>query len=104
MDGQLAFYTHGAHSFSCFLPDFLLPGPLAYAHRTDSLVTVNSAHSLQVFRYQTLAVVGGAGRDTGKRFTVSVRYVNLILQYTFLGKHFLFHLSVSEFPKNMARS
>ncbi len=72
MDGQISFYTRGSHSFSCFLPDFLLPGPLAYAPRTDSLITLNSAHILQVFRYETLAVVGGAGKDTGKKFTVSV--------------------------------
>ena len=36
--------------FTCFLPDFLLPGPLDYILYTDSLVTVNSAHILQVFK------------------------------------------------------
>ena len=76
MDGQLSFFTQESATFTCFLPDFLLPGPIAHLPRTDSLITVNSAHTLQVFRYQTLEVAGsdvggGASRDTGKKFTVS---------------------------------
>ena len=51
MDGQLFLYHHDTPAFSCFLPDFLLPGPLRYIPRTDSFVTVNSSHFLQTFRY-----------------------------------------------------
>ena len=81
MDGQLSFFSQESHTFDCFLPDFLLPGPLAYLPKTDALVTVNSAHYLQVFRYQALsvggsavggsAVGGGTTRNSGKKFTVS---------------------------------
>lgn len=50
MDGQLAFFHQDSPMFTCFLPDFLLPGPLDYILYTDSLITVNSAHVLQVFK------------------------------------------------------
>lgn len=50
MDGQLSFFHHENAAFSCFLPDFLLPGPLRYLPRTDSLLTTNSARMLQTFR------------------------------------------------------
>lgn len=53
MDGQLSFFHHDTPTFSCFLPDFLLPGPLGYIQQTGSLVTVNSAHMLQVFKWVT---------------------------------------------------
>lgn len=50
MDGQLSFFHHDSAMFTCFLPDFLLPGPFTYIQLTDSLVTANSAHVLQVFK------------------------------------------------------
>lgn len=50
MDGQLSFFHQENTAFSCFLPDFLLPGPLQYLPRTDSFVTTNSARMLQTFR------------------------------------------------------
>ena len=50
MDGQLHFLHGDRPAFSCFLPDFLVPGPLGYLPRSDSLLTVNSAGSLQAFR------------------------------------------------------
>ena len=50
MDGQLSFFRNENAAFSCFLPDFLLPGPLRYLPRTDSLLTTNSARMLQTFR------------------------------------------------------
>jgi len=67
MDGQLSFFHQESASFACFLPDFLLPGPVRYLPRTDSLVTVNSAHVLQTFRYQSLAAAGsevGSEKET----------------------------------------
>ena len=53
MDGQLLFFHQDSPAFSCFLPDFLLPGQLGYLPRTDSIVTINSAHILQAFRLAT---------------------------------------------------
>ncbi len=50
MDGQLSFFHHESAMFACFLPDFLIPGPLSYIPVTDSFVTVNAAHMLQVFK------------------------------------------------------
>lgn len=56
MDGMLSFFQHDAFIFSCFLPDFLVPGPLGHLPRADSIVTVTSAHVLQSFKYQSFAV------------------------------------------------
>lgn len=50
MDGLLTFFRHEKVIFTCFLPDFLVPGPLGYLPRTDSIVTVTSAHMLQSFK------------------------------------------------------
>ena len=100
MDGQLSFFHYDSAMFTCFLPDFLLPGPLGYIPQTDSLVTVNSSHILQVFkcvickcvffvhcfltsslRYQSLSMAGvtsdeheeGVGVNTGKKILVSLQ-------------------------------
>ncbi len=54
MDGQLSFFQHECPTFTCFLPDFLLPGPLSYIQYTCSLVTVNSAHTVQVFKWVSI--------------------------------------------------
>ena len=86
MDGQLSFFHQDSPAFSCFLPGFLVPGPLTYLPKTDSLVTVNSAHTLQVFKYQTLSVAGSGGvgtsgsHDTGKKFSVRCTPVNTIFK------------------------
>ena len=50
MDGQLSFFHHDSAMFTCFLPDFLVPGPFSYVPQTDSLITVNSAHMVQAFK------------------------------------------------------
>ena len=50
MDGLLSFFHHENYIFACFLPDFLVPGPLGYLPRTDTIVTVTSAHTLQSFK------------------------------------------------------
>lgn len=60
MDGVLSFFQHESFVFSCFLPEFLIPGPLGYLPRTDSIVTVTSAHVLQSVKYQSLAVAANA--------------------------------------------
>ncbi|XP_061676852.1 protein PTHB1 [Syngnathoides biaculeatus] len=56
MDGMLMFFEQDSYSFGRFLPGFLLPGPLAYNHRTDSFLTVSSARHLESYKYETLAV------------------------------------------------
>ncbi|KAM8870312.1 protein PTHB1 isoform 2-T3 [Spinachia spinachia] len=56
MDGMLMFFEQDSYTFGRFLPSFLLPGPLVYNPRTDSLLTVSSARRLESYRYETLAV------------------------------------------------
>ncbi|XP_062322172.1 protein PTHB1 [Osmerus eperlanus] len=78
MDGMLMFFEQDSYSFGRFLPGFLLPGPLCYCSRTDTLVTVSSARQVESYRYETLAVATDAetrqnsdqqGKTAGKRLT-----------------------------------
>ncbi|XP_046907324.1 LOW QUALITY PROTEIN: protein PTHB1, partial [Hypomesus transpacificus] len=78
MDGMLMFFEQDSYSFGRFLPGFLLPGPLCYCSRTDTLLTVSSARQVESYRYETLAVATDAetrqnsdqqGKTAGKRLT-----------------------------------
>lgn len=50
MDGTLSVFEQESFSFTRFLPDSLLPGPLAYVTATDSFVTVSSARNLESYK------------------------------------------------------
>ena len=52
IDGTLNLFEQESFSFSRFLPGFLLPGPIEYAKRTDSFVTVSSSHQLESYRFK----------------------------------------------------
>ena len=60
IDGQVEVLDQTGTIFKCGLSDFLLPGPLCYVARTDSLLTVNSGWRLDVYRYQSLRNIGGS--------------------------------------------
>nr|XP_037283061.1 protein PTHB1-like [Rhipicephalus microplus] len=62
VDGSLTFFEQENFAFTRYLPEFLLPCPLAYVAKTDSLVTVNTAFHLENFRFQTLAVATEASK------------------------------------------
>ncbi|KAK8772451.1 hypothetical protein V5799_024305 [Amblyomma americanum] len=62
VDGSLTFFEQENFAFARYLPEFLLPGPLAYISKTDSFVTVNTAFHLENFRFQTLAVATEASK------------------------------------------
>jgi len=55
MDGQLTVYEQETFTFSRFLHNFLLPGPLCYAQKIDSFVTCNSSFEVECYKYQVLA-------------------------------------------------
>ena len=55
VDCTLAVVEGARVAYSRFLPDCLLPGPLAFARALDSLLTVSSARRLEVYRYSALA-------------------------------------------------
>ena len=56
LDGTLSVFEQEAHTFSRFLPGFLVPGPITYVERTDSFIIANSSFGLDCFKYQSLAV------------------------------------------------
>ena len=51
MDGQLSFFEQDRPSFSVYLNDFTVPGPLAYFPKTDTIISANSNMVLQAFKY-----------------------------------------------------
>jgi len=55
LDGQLCFFEGESVAFKRFLPNFLLPGPLAYVPETDSFVTANSAMNVECYKFTVLA-------------------------------------------------
>ena len=56
LDGTLSFYEQEVFSFSRYLPNFLIPGPLSYNPSTNSFLTLNSSWELESFRYSSLAM------------------------------------------------
>lgn len=54
-DGQLTFFEQEVQSFSRLLPDFLLPGPVAYMTASDSFVTTTAGLELVAYRYNNIA-------------------------------------------------
>jgi Bardet-Biedl syndrome 9 protein len=54
-DGQLAFFEQEVQSFSRLLPEFLLPGPLAYLAASDSFITATAGLELVAYRYSSIA-------------------------------------------------
>lgn len=54
-DGQLTFFEQEVQSFSRLLPDFLLPGPMAYLTASDSFVTTTAGLELVAYRYNSIA-------------------------------------------------
>lgn len=58
-DGQLTFFEQEVLAFSRYLPDFLLPGPLAYAAASDSFITSTASLELIAYKYSVLAAASG---------------------------------------------
>lgn len=50
MDGTLSVYEQESFSFTRFLPDSLLPGPICYVAATDSFVTISSARNIESYK------------------------------------------------------
>jgi len=50
MDGTISVFEQESFSFSRFLPGTLLPGPISYVAKTDSIVTVASSRQVDCFK------------------------------------------------------
>jgi len=50
MDGTVSVFEQESFSFSRFLPGTLLPGPIGYVEKTDSIVTVASSRQVDCFK------------------------------------------------------
>lgn len=58
LDGLLSFFEQESFCFCCFLPDFLIPGPICYLFRADVFVTSASDWILHAYRYRKLSEAG----------------------------------------------
>lgn len=58
LDGLLSFFEQESFAFCCFLPDFLIPGPMCYLFRADVFLTCGSDWLLYAYRYRKLSEVG----------------------------------------------
>ena len=67
LDGVLEVFDRETLDFRARLPDFLVPGPLAYCPRMDAFVTVNSKFEMEKFSLKTLAGARGAGDETAEK-------------------------------------
>ena len=63
LDGMLEVFDRETLDFRRRLPDFLVPGPLAYCPRMDAFVTVNSKFEMEKFSLKTLAAATGAAGE-----------------------------------------
>mmetsp|Transcript_80274 Transcript_80274/g.260005 ORF Transcript_80274/g.260005 Transcript_80274/m.260005 type:complete len:873 (-) Transcript_80274:89-2707(-) len=102
LDGVLSFFEQDAFAFSRMLaPGFLLPGPLCYMAKIDSLLICSSAMCIEAYRYQVLAAAadnvdqGELGREgaSGKRVQVDWS--------TNIGEHAQ-HISVCRFSRTLS--
>lgn len=50
LDGLLTFFEQESFAFCCFLPNFLIPGPLLYNKRTDCFITSTSSWTIESYR------------------------------------------------------
>ncbi|XP_063927791.1 protein PTHB1 [Zophobas morio] len=77
LDGLFTFFEQESFAFCCFLPDFLLPGPLVFVRKSDSFVTVNSAWQIMSFKYKILSEAGQNSLeedDVGKKVTADWKF------------------------------
>ncbi|GAX83403.1 hypothetical protein CEUSTIGMA_g10828.t1 [Chlamydomonas eustigma] len=58
-DGLLSIFECESFTFARFLPNFLIPGPLAYCEQSDSFVTCSSSFELESYKYKGLAAASG---------------------------------------------
>jgi Bardet-Biedl syndrome 9 protein len=54
VDGALFFIDQETFLFQIQLPDFLIPGPLCYLEKSDSLVIANTNLELECYSYSSL--------------------------------------------------
>lgn len=67
MDGQLSFFEQDNAAFTRQLDTCMLPGPIIYCDRTDSIITGSSDLHIESYKYQMLAAASSARPKEGSR-------------------------------------
>lgn len=50
VDGMLSFFEQESFAFGRFIPNFLLPGPMAYAMETDSFILCTTSGQVESYK------------------------------------------------------
>ena len=74
LDGVITTFENDVVSFACYLPEFLLPGPIVYSKQLDAIFTASSARFVQCYRYEAIAKAASSDatkmdRQSTKRVT-----------------------------------
>jgi len=69
MDGSISIFEQDRTQPPRHLSKFLLPGPLAYCAKNDSLLTFNSQLEVDCYRYSSLSSGAAAGGGSSERMT-----------------------------------
>mmetsp|Transcript_20767 Transcript_20767/g.45693 ORF Transcript_20767/g.45693 Transcript_20767/m.45693 type:complete len:862 (-) Transcript_20767:203-2788(-) len=100
LDGVLSFFEQDAFAFSRLLSSsVLVPGPICYMAKTDSIIICSNAMFVEAYRYQVLAAAAEnvdqePGREgTGKKVQVDWS--------TNIGEHAL-HLEVTRYSRSLS--
>ncbi|XP_064466327.1 protein PTHB1-like [Ornithodoros turicata] len=101
LNGSLMFFEQESFAFTRFLPDVLLPGPIAYIAKTDSLVTISTALELESYRFQVLAIASETA-DPSQSSSSIQKGKPVVADWCFsLGEQPL-DISVVELPNGLA--
>eukprot|EP00929_Paragymnodinium_shiwhaense_P095010 TRINITY_DN55958_c0_g1_i1.p1 TRINITY_DN55958_c0_g1~~TRINITY_DN55958_c0_g1_i1.p1 ORF type:complete len:874 (+),score=217.80 TRINITY_DN55958_c0_g1_i1:84-2705(+) len=105
LDGVLSFFEQDSFAFMRMLSsNFLLPGPICYMARTDSIIVCSNAMCVEAYRYQVLAAAAdnvdqdpntntGSGPSYGKKVQVDWS--------TNIGEHAQ-HIEVTRFSRSLS--
>ncbi|XP_065183492.1 protein PTHB1-like [Sycon ciliatum] len=65
LDGMIYTFDAAVLHYGCYLPSFLLPGPIAYSQSLTALLTASSTRQVQCFKYTAIAKAATShGLDT----------------------------------------
>lgn len=100
LDGVITVFEHDVVSFACYLPEFLIPGPIAYCRQLDAIITASAARLVQCYRYEAIARAA-----SGDASTMEQQSTKRVTPYwsVDLGEHIQDIIEVVEKPEKSQR-
>jgi Bardet-Biedl syndrome 9 protein len=97
VDGTISVFEQESFTFTRFLPGALLPGPIRYVGRTDSIITVASSRQIDSFKFQILATARDEGTKEVQNITKGKR---VQADWSLLINETALDLVVANFPNS----